>query len=442
MQWREVIAVNDAISIIALYLGGLIISRRMAVPGMRAFAVRFHTSTFIALLILLALANLWWPFSGGGDDESYYRLVGLASEWADLASPDPFSAYMAQPGFLMLLNAFNLAFSPDLIGFKALNLTVFLCVIHTWMRILAEIEGVVMARRFALCSVLLTPLWFYFFFLLKDLWLALFLSMFVLGAVVSWKKPLSLSWWGLQLAAIIAMIPFRAPLAAQALAVLGIMLIGRNFGAGPLKNKVVMLGAGALVALAMVLVASSPEVVESFGVQDDSRVLGAEAMQERAEEMSEQSSVSMWKFPALYLLSDTAGFNPDVWTTFDVSWLRGVLALPWILFVVPMLPMGAFWLAQQVPKADGALQSPNSYARMRVLGTPWLVVVAFIATSALISWNVGDTTRWRIADMPALLAVGVGAWGAFRRSKVVSVIIAWCLFTISAFSLYMLVRGV
>lgn len=433
---------NDAILILVLYLAGLMISRGMAVPGMRTFAVRFHTITFITLAILLSLTNLWWPFAGGGDDVDYYRLAGIARDWADLASPDLFFRYVEQPGFPMLLNAFNLAFSPDLLGLKALNLTIFLFVVHVWVRIVAEIEGVTVARRFALCSALLTPLWFYFIFLLKDLWVALFLSLFVLGAVVAWKKPLSPFWWGLQIAAIVGMILFRAPLVAQALAVLGIVLIGRNFGAGSLKSKAVMLSGGILVAMVLAILASNPDVMESFGVRDDARVLGTEAMDQRVEEMRQESSVSILKFPALYLLSETAGFNPEVWDTFDARWLRGVLALPWILFVVPMLPMGVWWLVQQIPRTGGAVASHRSFARMRLLATPWLVIAAFIATSALISWKVGDTTRWRIADMPAFLALVVGASSAFPQRRVVAVIIVWCLVMTAAYSLYMLVRGV
>ena len=141
---------NTALTILVLLVVGIIISYRLAVPEMRRFVAILHLIAFAALLAVLGFVNEWLPFSGAGDDSDYFRIAHFAADWVDAFNPDLFSSYMAQPGFVMFLNMFNLAFAPDLLCFKVLNLTLFFLLVHVWTRIVAEIEGAKVARRFAL----------------------------------------------------------------------------------------------------------------------------------------------------------------------------------------------------------------------------------------------------------------------------------------------------
>ena len=74
----------------------------------------------------------------------------------------------------------------------------------------------------------------------------------------------------------------------------------------------------------------------------------------------------------------------------------------------------------------------------RLVATPWVVVAAFIATSVAVSFASGDTTRWRISDMPALLTVAVAGWDSLPKRKAFRLVLLWLLAVGSLFMLYML----
>jgi len=406
---------------------------------MRRFVAILHLIAFAALLAVLGFVNEWLPFSGAGDDSDYFRIAHFAADWVDAFNPDLFSSYMAQPGFVMFLNMFNLAFAPDLLCFKVLNLTLFFLLVHVWTRIVAEIEGAKVARRFALCCVALTPMWFYFFFLLKDMLIALLLAGFVLGAVSSWKNPRSPYGWVLQLAAVVAVIPFRAPLAAQALVVMVVAITVRSVGKGAMRYKAATIMSGAVLVAVVAVLATNSEVFNIFGVASETRMLGSQEMMDRAKLLSQESSVNRLLFPVIYIFTEVSAFNAISWHELDAAWLRGILAVPWILLGVPALLLGVMGLIKSASHKGVAMRSTTRILQTRMLSTPWVVVVAFIAASALISWVVGDTTRWRIADMPALLAVAISATCTFSRQKLIVITALWCLCVASLFSLAALI---
>ena len=414
-------------AIIVLFLSSLFVARLVAVPELKNFALRIHVISFSALFLTIAIVNFWIPFSNGGDDTDYFYTVDIAQNWSEVLSPSIFSRYYAQPGFAILLNAMNLAFQPDLLAFKALNLVFFLLIVHLWMRVVAEIENVSLARRYAYFCVLLTPLWFYFFFLLKDLLIALLLSLFVLGAVKAWKTPSAWSPWLLQILAVLALLPLRAPLAGQALAVIVIVAVSRGLGRGTWKTKVSIVVMTAAGFAAIAWVATNPNFLGGLGVSDEGRVLGSDSMQERAVSMAGGSSINRALFPLLYLMSEVSGLNPDTWRSLDSVWLRGLLAIPWIFAVVPLVPIALLWLVRRSSVAGLPQRRGSHLADLRIVATPWVVVVALVVTSALVAWIVGDTTRWRLADMPAILAIVVGASGAYPKGRFVRIVVLWTL---------------
>ena len=432
---------SSAAAIFALFLASLVVARWIAVPALKRFAVHFHIVSFVALFLTTAIVNDWIPFSGGGDDADYFRSIDIARSWSDLSSPAIFSKYYAQPGFAMVLNALDLAFEPGLLAFKTLNLVFFLLLVHVWMRIITEIENVTLARRYAFCCVLLTPLWFYFFFLLKDLLIAFLLSIFVLGAVRTWKAPGAWSAWLFQLLAVVALLPFRAPLAGQALAVITIVLVSRGFGKGAWTNKVVMSVMGAAGAIVIAWLATNPGFLDGLGVESAAGVLGSDAMQERAFSMKGQSSTSNALFPVIYLLSEVSGLNSDTWQVLDGVWLRGLLVLPWIFAVVPLVPFAVLWLLRRVRSPVPSKSRGIRITELRIVATPWVVVAALIMTSAMLSWVVGDTTRWRLADMPAILAAVVGASSGYPKAHLLFVALIWTLSVASFFLLLALLRS-
>jgi hypothetical protein len=60
-------------------------------------------------------------------------------------------------------------------------------------------------------------------------------------------------------------------------------------------------------------------------------------------------------------------------------------------------------------------------------------VLIFVTSYFAISWSVGDTTRWRVPDMPMFAAIAAVGWmntGHARRTKVLLwwTVLLGCLF--------------
>jgi hypothetical protein len=145
-------------------------------------------------------------------------------------------------------------------------------------------------------------------------------------------------------------------------------------------------------------------------------------------------------FPILYLLTETGGLNANTWIDFDSSGLRAVLAIPWIILGVPFFVGGLGWLFQSGSKT---MRREGLIARIRasrVVATPWGCVLLYILCYMAISWNVGDTTRWRIPDMPAMTAVAVAGWLSTKQSKRIRVLFLWSVLVGGSIAVFNLIR--
>jgi hypothetical protein len=145
-------------------------------------------------------------------------------------------------------------------------------------------------------------------------------------------------------------------------------------------------------------------------------------------------------FPLLYLFSETAGLNPQTWVEFDAGSLRGALALPWIFVGVPFLVLGLLWLMRRDPQMIRSWGLLAHIGNLRFVTTAWGGVLMFILAYLAVSWQVGDTTRWRIPDMPAMAAVALAGWmyGAPRSRDLILII--WIVGSGMLFSLFYLIR--
>lgn len=417
-------------------IASLLLAHRVSVPENRRFSFWLVLGAWILLFPLLVLMNGWIPFnSGGSDDWDYYYSAGTLRTWSDLVDSAVISRHFAQPGYNVVLNALNLVFSPSLLGFKSFNFFCFLLLILTWANSVALLGRSGLSRSFALACLFLTPLWFYFFFLLKDMLIALLWAVFINGLLRVYQDMRSWKGWLLAFFAVVAFIPLRVPLVVQAVVVLLLVAVARSFSSGSLTRKSLTMLAGIFAAAVIIWFARDPATIAAFGVTSNTHTLATPELTMRAEVTMESSSINWKLFPALYILSETSGLNPATWQVLDDGWLRGLLALPWIFLYVPLLPAGAIWLLRR------ASQERRARFRMtetRLVATPWVVVAAFIATSVAVSFASGDTTRWRISDMPALLTVAVAGWDSLPKRKAFRLVLLWLLAVGSLFMLYML----
>jgi hypothetical protein len=396
---------------------------------------------WLSLFPLLALMNLWFPFAGGGDDEDYFSLATTDfSSWAEVLDPTQFAGVMAQPGYPWLLSILNQFTGEGLLAFKLLNLAVFVLLIPVWHRIGVELDSRQFGRAMALAILLLTPLWWYWMFLLKDLLITLLQSIFLLGAVqVSGRH--SKGGWLLVFGATLALIPFRVPLVLLNVAVLAgtatLMLARRGERVRSFATAIM----SAIVIAGIITITSDPEWMAAMGIYSEDRVIGSEETEVTVSQVGEASLLDRGLFPLLYLFSETSGLNLKTWFDFDAISLRGALAIPWIVVVVPFFVLGLLWLMRRDPQTiqrGGIMACVRS---TRLVATPWGAVLMFILVYLALSWTVGDTTRWRIPDMPAMAAVAMAGWFSMAERSRRWVLMVWIGFVGGSVALFNLVRG-
>ena len=397
---------------------------------------------WLSLFPVLALMNFWLPFAGGGDDQNYFTLATTDfSSWEEVLDLTQFAGVMAQPGYPWLLSILFQFTGEDLLAFKLLNLAAFVLLIPVWYRIGLELESRQLGRALALAILLLTPLWYYWMFLLKDLLITLLQSIFLLGAVqVSAGR--SKGWWLVVLGATLALIPFRAPLVLFNVAVLAgtaTLILIRHRGQRRSLMTPIM---SAIIIGGILSIASDPERMAALGILGQDRVIGSETTEVTVSQVAETSQMNRGVFPLLYIFSETSGLNLKTWSDFDAFGFRGALAIPWIAVAVPFFVVGLLWLMRRDPQT---IQRAGIIARVRssrLVATPWGCVLIFILGYLALSWMVGDTTRWRIPDMPAMAAVAMAGWLSVAKPSRIQVLMVWIGFVGVSVALFNLIRGV
>jgi len=381
----------------------------VSAPADRRYLARLVLLGWLLVGLLTALVNDWAPFSGGGDDEDYFRLASQPHRTvSDLLDISRFQGVMEQPGYPWLLSILNLVVEPDLLVYKLANLLVLTLVALTWYRIGFVLGDRGLGRAMAAGTLMLTPLWFYVFVLRKDLVIVLLQSLFLLGLVQQWRQNRWGAWLLLGTATLL-LLPFRTPLVLQNAAVATGSAILASAKSGRSKRRFWSLLLAIPVIAGLLAAAADPSILQFFGVFAEHRVVGSDAMWRTVEEGGEASTMKRALFPLIYLFSETSGLNPKTWIEFRPESLRGALALPWIFLVVPMFLRGIRWLAKR--PIDWRRHSGlfGALRNSRFMATPWAVLSIFVLSSAAISWTVGDATRWRLPDMPVILAIAVAA---------------------------------
>jgi hypothetical protein len=400
---------------------------------------------WFSLFPLLTLINHWFPFAGGGDDESYFYLATTQfHSLADLFDPTKFIDLVEQPGYPVLLSILYQFTGQDLLAFKLLNLAFFVMLIPLWYRIGMELDSGAFGRAVAVAIFLLTPLWYYGFFVLKDMTIILLQSVFLLS-VVQISRGGGKGGWLLCVAATLALIPFRSQLVLVNAGVLAgavaLISIRRAEPGKAFTTVIVPLTMLAIMLATVLTVASNFELMAAIGIYSEQRVVGSAAARESVAEYAFSSEMNRGLFPLLYLFSETAGLNPQTWADFDaVTGVRSVLVLPWIFVGVPFFVFGLLQLMRadsRTMHSGGVIAAVQS---MRLVATPWGGVLMFILIYMVVSWTVGDTTRWRIPDMPAMAAVAVYGWMNFDRRARLPILLLWILASGSLFMLYYLIR--
>jgi hypothetical protein len=408
----------------------------------RAFLLGTVLVAWLVLVPLTAYVNEWMPFAGGGDDETYYRLAETDVGGLDGAFDfSKFRMKMEQPGYPWVLHIVSAVTGHELLVYKFVNLFLFIVLSLIWYRIgcLLEPQDSRFGKGMMVICLLLTPLWIYFFFLRKDLLITVVQSWGVLVTIEMWLnfKLRHIVYFG-----IIAflLILFRTTLLVQSALVLACSLGSLYMfrGGGSRLNTTIALTAGLGMVAAAIWLSMNPAYMAMFGIHTETRVVSTDSIVETGRAAADRSAMNRMYFPVLYLFTETAGFSPGQWQERDFQWLRGLLSIPWILLIVPFVILGTFYLLQR--RERSLLNLGAGSESIRFLSTPWNTILVFVASSVMISWIVGDTTRWRIPDMPMLAAIAYLGW--LRQSKHrIMILVAWLIFVFLSATMFHLMRG-
>ncbi len=410
----------------------------------RALLIYRTALAWIVLAPLTALMSEWMPFAGGGDDEAYYELAqpppSSAAEALDFSR---FQEFMSQPGYPWLLSMVNAAVGHDLLTYKLLNLFFLITLSIVWYRIGLILEGQRFARTVSLVVLLLTPLWYYAFFLLKDMTIALLQSAFLLGVVQIWS---TVRMRAIALIALttVGVILIRSPLLLQQAGVLAGSVLASRRSTVPRSGSLLAPALLTVLAGLTLIAASNRELLGMLGIQAETRV-ASESMLEHAAVYQREGVVGTAWFPVVYLFTEVSGLNPLAWDQLGPSWARGALALPWIFVGVPCLLLGIRQLCTKPELFASPRRRRETWlCRLRsrmAFASPWTGVILFSASYVAISWTVGDTTRWRTPDMPMLAAIAAMGWmntGHIKRTKV---LLGWAVLLGCLFAAYHLLRS-
>lgn len=397
---------------------------------------------WIVLGMLVTVLNSWMPFSGGGDDRHYYHLADFTlTSLSDVFDMTRFKGIMEQPGYPWLLSIIRTLFGHELLIYKWLNLFFLIMLALTWYRIGTRLETPRFGRRMLILVLLLTPLWYYVFFLLKDMTITLLQSLAVLATIELWHGNKLLISTGRFLASSFFLLLFRSALIIQNFAVLVGVLVFRSFSQKMGRRAWFSVFFVVVLIVAIVPIITNPATMALLGITAEHRVIGSTAMLESRSSMHAGSKINSPLFPLVYLFSETSGLNTETWAPLNSSRLRGLLALPWIFLLTPFFLLGIFHIFQPpfaVRLSSGIL---SRLSQSRLMATPWSAVFLFVASSVAISWVVGDSTRWRIPDMPMVAAIALLGWTYSSAVMRMWVLIGWPLAIIGLFSLYFLSRG-
>jgi hypothetical protein len=396
----------------------------------RRFLTTLVGVQWLVMLTLLVFTNDFWPYTGVADDNGYHVLAASFGSLAQALDPYTYVGLLEQPGYPILLAPAALLSGGDLLTLKLVNLTALVLITCVWSRIGFELEGERFARLVGFFVAGLTPLWYYAFFLLKDLPIALLQSVTVLSAIWVMKGQ---SRKGLGLGGVVTLLilPLRSYLAVMNLAVLAAGALLSGFAAGRVKKRarggmpmVLIAGATLVCLIGLAYVATDPGTASALGLRVETRTISRESIEMVGQKLGQESLMQRALFPILFLISETAGLNA-LFSGYmiDPEIFRGLLALPWIFFYLPFLMIGIWVLSSKI--------GPRKLA-----GSPWAIVIVFCVGYLGVSWIVGDTTRWRIPDLPALATIAALGFSSIRGATRALITFGWPALVLTSAAAY------
>jgi hypothetical protein len=412
------------------------IAFRIAELKDRKYILSSVVAAWILIVPIVIIVSDIIPYANGGDDKYYYYLAGIPlKNIYEIFNLTRFVGMLEQPGYAILLSVIQIIIGHDLIIYKLLNMFFLIILALIWYNIGLNLESNIFARKIFVLILFLTPLWYYVLILLKDMTITLLQSIFLLGAIEYWNKPKPKAII-LMLMSNFVLLLFRTPLLIQNASVLVTGLMLKTILSKERGHSYVPIIITMIILIFIVPIVTDQSIMMNFGIYTESRVLGSKAMLEKGALYRDVSEINKTMFPILYLLTETSGLSWKVWENIDSVWLRGVLALPWIFILVPFIFIGLKKILSTYNTNESAGNKIDVYRKRIIFSTPWLLVMLFIITSIIVSWTVGDSTRWRMPDLPMIASIIAVGMLTNEKKYIINIVLWWigCMSVI--FTLY------
>lgn len=423
----------------------ILIASVILIPSICSFVVA-EKKDGIRLCALLVLAGIFFlivlwqvddtlPFSGSGDDKDYFnaskQTFNSLNDWFDVQR---YKQTHEQAGYPLLLAWVHQFVGDSLYHKKAVNILTFLLIALTWFQIGMKIAGRRLAFTCAVGVLLMTPLWFYWMFLFKDMVITFLQSIFILGVVQSLSNRSVGKGYLLIALSTILVIPFRSKLALiNLVALAGAVILGLR---SPSSWNVILLRvvmAGAII-VSILVVGKNADLLREMGVAGEHRSLDSQSVEAEFESRGQTRAVmfaNAVKFPFLYLVGEVAAFNPKSWERGKISLIRGLSMVPWIVVGLPFFAVGTWNVLWPRKFSEIALRTSLQREGTHYSGpmiperTHMLVLLMFVLLYAGVAWVSADTTRWRMPAMPAMGAIAGFAWIAMHKQQRLLMLLSW-----------------
>ena len=417
---------TEVLTLFVLVALSLAFSDMVVTVPHKSFIRRVIIKGWMITVPMLLIVHNFFPFIPGHDDLGYYNwsFITTGSFARDILSLDRFYSAAEQPGYLWVNSLLNHFVGESLLSYKLANLFLFILLIPVWFRIGSAIESDSFGRKISWLLIFAFPLWFYSFFMLKDMSIVLLQNVFLLMVVLLNAKMRLKYLLGLLVVSFITLM-FRSPLVLVI-----VSLLGANFGISVLMSrkqtrvyeKFLILALIPLLIVGVWKFSTNIDILQSIGLFAEGRNIGSYAFSERLEGHFLRTDGSIISFLVKYIVSETAGFHLVNYLNFDPYVLRGMLAVPWIILGVPFFLAG---LAKQLSTRNDRMFSFASINKLNFLNNKWLPVVTYILVYALIGYISNDSTRYRMPDIPASMAIALYGWCSFTSNRKVTLFTGW-----------------
>ena len=397
----------------------------------RSFVSYQVLKAWFILIPVLIIVHLKFPFIGGHDDQAYYEWSATSlRNINDIFDLTRFSQDAQQPGYLWLLSVVNFIFGQNLFVYKMINLFFFIVLIPIWYRIGSVLETQEYGNKVAQIFIYLTPLWFYSFFVLKDMVIVLLQSLFVLGMILNTAEN-RIKHWALIIISTILIIPFRTQLL--------LINVGVISGASIVlaiktrqRKKIIIMALSAITVYGMLYISTNSDYMSKFGIYSIYRVIGTQEFVDVLKSNINKMESNIVAFTIKYFLSETSGLNVSFYENFTAYTLRGMLAIPWILLGVPFFVKG---LVELFKKNNSLERRTNRLASTTAFTPAWSIILIYLMGYFFLSLIAGDTTRYRMPDIPVLAIIAVFGWISSSAKGRAQILELWVISTLSLYSL-------